>query len=205
MDIGERRAAYRGVPPTFAGWMEELPRGPSGERPAQMIDEVGEHPGDAVHVLGEPLVAGRFEVAEIVRQKQIVIELAGGSLGNRQEPRQFGIAVASASFGDVRRDRHGCASQLAGQPVPLLLREAAGVTVQVQGQLVGSLPHPQIAKVPHLAPPAETLTAPGDRSVTGDEQYAANRQSRTSFPSSLLERSDPARPRGHPAAGTRPP
>jgi hypothetical protein len=188
-----------------AGRRSQRQRWRSGDRVAEAIDEIGEHPGDTVHVRGELLVAGGFEIAKVVRQEQQVIELAGRSLGNRQEPRQFGIAIPAAPLGDIRRNRCGGPSQLVGQPVAFLLREGARLTVHLQRQLVGSLPHPQIAKVPHLAPPAETLTAPGDRSVTGDEQYAANRQSRTSSPSSPLERSDPARPRGHPAAGTRPP
>ena len=53
----------------------------SDDRVTEAIDEVGEHPGDAVHFRGEQLVLG-FEVPEIVRQEQQVVELTGGSLGN---------------------------------------------------------------------------------------------------------------------------
>src|SRR5215212_888798 len=171
----DRLAVCRGIPPAIGDRRWEVHRWPSGDRMAKTIDEVGEHPGDTVDVLGELLVTGVFEIAEIVRQEQEVIELAGGSFGNRQEARQFDIAIATAPFGDVRRDRCGSPAQLVGQPVPFLLRETAGLTVDLQRQLVGSLPHPQMAKVPHLAPRNRTLTALGDRSMVGGQQYAANR------------------------------
>src|SRR5215213_1643891 len=190
-------AVDRGVPPAFEDWMREVLWWPRGDRMAKMIDEVGEHPGDTVHVLGELLVAGGFEIAEIVGQEQEVIELTGGSPGNRQEPRQLDIAVATAPFGNVRRDRCGSTAQLVCQPVAFLLREGAGLSVDLQRQLVGSLPHPQIAKVPHLTPRNRTPTALGDRSMVGGQQYAANRH----WPKTESHSTDDERPL---AAGVQP-
>ena len=161
----DRLAAYRGVPPAIDDRMRRAIGGRAAigwRRRSTKLASILEIPCTSC---GELLVAGRFEIAEIVRQEQKVIELTGGSLGNRQEPCQFGIAIAAAPFGDVRRDRCGSPSQLVRQPVPFLLREGARLTVHLQRQLVGSLPHPQIAKVPHLAPRTKTPTALGDRSV----------------------------------------
>ena len=118
---------------------------------AEAINKIGEHSGDTVHFLDELLVAEGFEIAEIVGQKEEVIELTGGPFGNRQEPGQFRVTTSTAPFGDVRRDRCGSSSQLAGQPEPFLLGEDARLTVHLQRQLVGSVPYSQVAKVSHLA------------------------------------------------------
>jgi hypothetical protein len=156
--------------------MWEFHRWPSDDRMPEAIDEGGKHPGDAVHFCRELLVLGWLEIPEIVRQEQKVIELAGGSLGDRQEPCQFHIAIPTAPFGDVRRDRCGSPSQLARKPVPFFLRERARRPVDLQRQPVGAFPDPQVAIVPHLASRVKgyRLLAIDYQSISSGRKYATN-------------------------------
>jgi hypothetical protein len=142
----------------------------------EAIDEGGEHLGDAVHFRSEVLVARGLEIPEIVSEEQKVIKLAGGSLGNRQELCQFGIAIPTTPFGNVCRDRCGRPSQLARQPVPFFLWKGVPRLVDLQRQLVSALPHPQVAIVPHLASRVKgyPLLAIDYQSTQSGRKYAAN-------------------------------
>src|SRR5690606_14036769 len=99
--------------------------------------------------------------AQPMRQRQLVLDLAGRAVGHVEEAQVVRFAVPRAALDDVRGDRDRGAAELGRQPEHLLAREARRSLVDGERQAIGQLERSQLRVVSHeQEPPAYSLQSP---------------------------------------------
>jgi len=68
------------------------------------LNEGREHLGYFLRFDRQSLIVRQWEVFQIAREEQMIVQLVGRPERDTEEPRQFRITIAAASFRDVRRN-----------------------------------------------------------------------------------------------------
>src|SRR4051812_6115754 len=93
------------------------------------------------------------DVAQVVREQEVVLKLTRRAHGYLEEASEFGVAAPAAPFRDVGRDGGARATNLTRQPVRLLPREGRRDLVGQQREVVRLLPYLQFSEVLQRRPP----------------------------------------------------
>ena len=94
-------------------------------------------------------VCGCSEVAKVTRKLEVILGFAGRAVRDIDKAIQFGVAVTSATFGEVSGNRCTRTAELAGEPEEFLFREVFGHGVVGQREFVTALPHFELVVVFH--------------------------------------------------------
>lgn len=85
-------------------------------------------------------------ISKVASEDQIIPAFYERALRDVKEPRLVGFPALLETFGNVRRDRDRCTSELRSQTEQLFSRKLRGDSIDVQHPGVRLLPHPQIQK-----------------------------------------------------------
>lgn len=109
----------------------------------QLLQEAVEHPLEFSGLLRQLLVIPGFDQLQISGQQEVVFQFAGRAHSDETETSELGVAVASASFGQVGGNRRARTLQLSGQPIQLFAGKACRDLINGQRQLMGLRPYLQ--------------------------------------------------------------
>ena len=89
------------------------------------------------------------QVLEVVREQQLVLELAGGASSDAEESAELLFCIATTTFGDVGWDGRSGFAQVGGQAKALFSGEASGVPIDPECELVRLPPDLEFSEIPH--------------------------------------------------------
>ena len=113
------------------------------------LNQAGQHATNFVQRGVERLVLLFCEQAKIARQQKKILEFTGRPRRNIEKLTKLYLAATSTTLRDVCRDRSRRSPHLAGNAVPLGIRERARRHVDAQDQLVALLPNLELLKILH--------------------------------------------------------
>jgi hypothetical protein len=113
------------------------------------LEQAGEHAFDLVDI-GLELSEGWIgQKTQIMSKHREIFQFASRAEGDIKELSQFGFCAPAASFGNIRGNRRGGASHLAGQPVALFCREDPRQSVNHQCERMTLLPDSELSEILH--------------------------------------------------------
>jgi hypothetical protein len=115
----------------------------------ETFDQSCEHPLDLDNVFFELSLYGHSHYSKISSETQKILYFARGTHRHMQEPLEIDSASASASFGNVGRNRIRRTANLGSEPETLLDRKRSAGLVDKQSQSVTLLPDHQALEVLH--------------------------------------------------------
>ncbi len=98
-------------------------------------DKATRHCKDTVQRLLTRTKALGAQIAGLASNVEQELQLRSGTPGCEQKPTEFLLRPASGSFGDVRRNRNSCSSDLRNEPELLVRGKPDRVSIKVNGKL----------------------------------------------------------------------
>jgi hypothetical protein len=135
----------------FLRWTRRIEAG-SMTITVHSLDQAGQHAANLVQCGIKSFVLFLREQPEVTGKQQKILQFTCRSGGEIQELTELGLAASRATFRDVGRDRSRRSPHLAGNAIPLRIRERASRHVDAQDKRMTPLPYPELLEILHSFP-----------------------------------------------------